>query len=193
MKKLKTYLSLLFVCFLTIQLYGQTDSVNSKLNHSAEVVKKKDNKEIDETINFRDKLAPEKGMTQEVHAKVEPTAISISIWLFMSWFFFLILISIPFYFNHKKIKGRQLIINNLVEKGKEIPKELMVHSFVPGRSDFHKGVILIALGIAIVIVLLSLKIENNYWTVGLIPLLIGVAYLVSFKFDKKNKMNSELD
>ena len=188
MKKLKIYLSVLIVCFLTIQLYGQPDSANTNLNASREVVKEPDNKEIVETFNFRDKLSLEKTMTQEVEAKVEPTAINITIWIFMSWSFFLILISIPFYFNHKKIKERQLIINNLIEKGKEIPKELMVHSAVPSRSDFHKGLILIALGIAVVIVLLSVKIPNNYWTVGLIPLFIGVAYLVSFKFDKRHKM-----
>jgi hypothetical protein len=64
---------------------------------------------------------------------------------------------------------------------------------VPGRTDFHKGVILIALGISVVIVLFSLKIANNYWTVGLIPMLIGIAYLVSFKFDKPHNMKSEKD
>jgi hypothetical protein len=162
MKKLKIYLSVLFVCFITIQLYCQDSSVNANL-------------------------------TQEVYARIEPTATNITLWILMSWSFFLILISIPFYFNHKKIRERQLIISSLIEKGKEIPKELMVHSTVPGRSDFHKGVILTAMGIAVVIVLLSLKIANNYWTVGLIPLLIGVAYLISFKFDKRDKMKSELD
>ena len=111
----------------------------------------------------------------------------------MSWSFFLILISIPFYFNHKKIKERQLIINNLIDKGHEIPKELITRPSVNYRSDFHKGVILIALGMSVVIVLLSVKIENNYWTIGLIPMFIGIAYLVSFKFDKTNKKRSEID
>jgi len=193
MKKMKIYLSVLFVSFLTIQSYGQIDSVNTNQNLSGEVVKKLDNKDTVEINKFRDKVAHEKEMAQEGQAKVEPSAISITVWIFVSWSFFLILISIPFYFNHKKIKERNLIINNLIEKGREIPKELIVHSSVPGRSDFHKGVILIALGISVVIVLLSLKIANNYWTVGLIPMLIGIAYLISFKFDKTNKMKSELD
>ncbi len=193
MKKTKTFLSVLFVSFLTVQLYGQIDSVNSNQNLSGEVVKKLDNKDTAGMNTFRDKLAPKKEMAQEIQAKVEPSAISITVWIFMSWSFFLILISIPFYFNHKKIKERHVIINNLIAKGQEIPKELIVHSSVQGRSDFHKGVILIALGISVVIVLLSLKIANNYWTVGLIPMLIGIAYLVSFKFDKTNKMKSESD
>ncbi len=193
MKRMKIFLLVLFVSFLTIQSYGQNDSVNPNQNLSGEVVKKPDNKDTADINKFTDRQTHKKEMPQEGLAKVEPSAISITIWIIMSWSFFLILISIPFYFNHKKIKERNLIINNLIEKGRDIPVELIVRSSVPGRSDFHKGVILIALGISVVIVLLSLKIANNYWTVGLIPMLIGIAYLVSFKFDKTNKMKSELE
>jgi len=191
MKKLKIYLLVLLVSLLTIQLYGQNDSVNTNLNISGEVEKKPDNKDTVEIIKSRDKLVHEKKMAQDI-ARIEPSAISITIWIFMSWSFFLILISIPFYFNHKKIKERQLIISNLIEKGHEIPKELLARPSVNYRSDFHKGVILIALGTSIVIVLLSVKIENNYWTIGLIPMFIGIAYLISFKFDKANR-RSEID
>jgi len=53
------------------------------------------------------------------------------------------------------------------------------------RSDFHKGIILIALGLGIGIVILALKIKNNYWTIGLIPIFIGIGYLISHKFDKQ--------
>ncbi len=190
MKNISYYLLILFAAFLLeIQSFGQSDSVKIDLNLSREVLKKLDNKDIVEIIKFRDKLEYENEMAQEarVHAKAEPTALSISIWIFMSWLFFLILISIPFYFNHKKIHEHQLIIKNLVEKGQEIPKELMTSSSKPGRSDFHKGVILIALGTGVLIVLLSLEIGNNYWTIGLIPMLMGIAYLISFKFVNRIK------
>jgi len=189
MKNISFYLLVLFAGFLLeIQSFGQSDSVKIELNLSGEVLKKLDNTDIVEIIKFRDKLEHENEMAQEarVHAKAEPTALSISIWIFMSWLFFLILISIPFYFNHKKIHEHQLIIRNLIEKGQEIPKELMASS-KPGRSDFHKGVILIALGTGVLIVLLSLEIGNNYWTIGLIPMLLGIAYLITFKFVNRVK------
>ena len=190
MKNISIYLLILFAGFLfEIQSFGQSDSVKIDLNLSGEVLKKLDNKDIVEIIKFRDKLEQENEMAQEarLHAKPEPTTLSISIWIFMSWLFFLILISIPFYFNHKKIQEHQLIIRNLIEKGQEIPKELMASSSNPARSDFHKGVILIALGTGVLIVLLSLEIGNNYWTIGLIPMLIGIAYLISYKFVNRIK------
>ena len=94
-------------------------------------------------------------------------------------------IYIPFYFNFKKIKGRQLIINNYLEKGKEVPDELISPTIKKTtRSDFHKGIILIATGLGICTALLALKIENNFWTLGLIPILIGIGYLISQRFYK---------
>jgi hypothetical protein len=137
------------------------------------------------------------GLTDPASAKpgpvIEPSAMNISIWIFMSWSFFLILISIPFYFNYRRIKIRQQIIHDMIDKGHDIPKELLTRPAVPGRSDFHKGVILIGFGISCIIVLLSFRITNNYWTVGLIPLILGIAYLVSFKFDEAKKKKPESD
>jgi Flp pilus assembly protein TadB len=190
MKNISSYFLVLFASFfLVIQSFGQSDSIKINLNLSGEVLKKLDNKDIVEIIKFRDNLAHEneKAMGAKVHEQDQPTAISVSIWIFMSWFFFLILISIPFYFNHKRIQGHQLILRNLIEKGQEIPEELIAPSSKPGRSDFHKGLIMIALGIGIVIVLLSLNLGYNYWTIGLIPMLIGIAYLISFKYFNRVK------
>ncbi len=101
--------------------------------------------------------------------------------------FLLIVLYIPFYINLKKAKMRQSIINNLIEKGKEIPNELLSPTVKKNvRSDFHKGIILIALGLSLCLVLFVLKVTNNYWTIGLIPLLIGIGYLISFKFDNRS-------
>jgi hypothetical protein len=98
--------------------------------------------------------------------------------------FVLVVVFIPFYFNFKKIKGRQSIISQCIEKGKEIPDDLLSPQKKNIRSDFHKGIISIALGLGISLVLIVLKIENNFWTIGLIPIFIGIAYLISQKYDK---------
>jgi len=106
--------------------------------------------------------------------------------------FILLVLTIPFYFNYKKTKGRQLIINNLIEKGQEIPQELLFPQVKTSRSDLQKGIILISFGLSICIVLLSIKIpvNLNLWTLGLIPLFIGIGYLVSFKLNKSGRSNS---
>jgi cadmium resistance protein CadD (predicted permease) len=160
-------------------MYGFTDSISTSQDLSTEIANKQDNKSL-EVSNSKGNPSD----AEENSVTFKPSATNITIWIFMSWSFFLILISIPFYFNHKRIKERQSIIKNLIEKGHEIPKELLTRPSVPGRSDFHKGVILISLGLSVAIVLWSLEIKNNFWTIGLIPFLIGIAYLISFKLDK---------
>jgi len=55
------------------------------------------------------------------------------------------------------------------------------------RSDLHRSIILISLGISVGLFLYLLKLEQSYWTIGLIPTIIGLGYFLSFKFDKSNK------
>jgi hypothetical protein len=180
MKKMKVILLVLFVSFfLTIHLYGQNDSVKTDLNLSGEVLKKLDNKDIVAIIKYRERIAMEE-MAKQAKA---PSTLSTAIYIIIVFSFCLMMVVLPFYFNFQKAKGRQLIINNLIDKGKEIPEELIAPSTRSGRSDLHKGIILIALGLSISVVLFLLNIAHNYWTAGLIPLFIGVGYLISHKFD----------
>lgn len=198
MKKMSFCFLVLFASFmLAIQSFGQnsqSDSVKTDLNLSSEVVNKLDNKDIVEILKFREKLQNDK----EVAAKyaVNPSKFIsnfIPIMPIILFTFILIILFIPFFFNYKKTKGRQLIINNLIEKGQEIPKELLLPQVKTSRSDFHKGIILISFGLSISIVLLSIKIPVNIhlWTLGLIPLFIGIGYLISFKLEKSSKNKSE--
>jgi predicted PurR-regulated permease PerM len=203
MRKMKFYLMVLFACFiLAIQLNGQNDSAKIDLNLSSDVVKKLDANDIIEIIKYKEKLVHEKEMAEKyadpgnigkIVKGLMPSEFSMTIWTILTFAFVLLLITIPFYFNLKKTKGRQQIINDLIEKGREIPKELISASVKSGRSDFHKGVILIALGLSISIVLFVLKVANNYWTIGLIPTFIGIGYLISFKFDNSRKSKSEIE
>jgi hypothetical protein len=204
MKKMSFYF-LVFIAsfFLAIESFGQSslkDSIKTDQNLSDEVVKKLDSKDIVEIIKFKEKLIQEKEIATK-YATIDPAKIvkgfmpsefTMTITTILVLAFILLLLTIPFYFNLKKTMGRHQIINNLIEKDKDIPKELIDISSKSGRSDFHKGVILIALGISISIVLLVLKIENNYWTIGLIPTFIGIGYLISFKFDNSSRRKSEI-
>jgi len=198
MKKMKfCFLVLLASFILVIQSFGQSklsDSVKTDLNLSGEVVKKLDSKDIVEIVKYKEKLVQDR-LTAEKFA-VDPSKMIgkiIPIMPIVFFTFILLVLTIPFYFNFKKTKGRQLIINNLIEKGQEIPKELIVPAKRNVRTDFHKGIILISFGLGISVVLLSIKIPVNFnlWTLGLIPLFIGLGYLISFKLDKSNINKSE--
>ena len=198
MKKMKFCFLVLFASFILVfQSFGQeshSDSVKTDLNLSSEVVKKLDSKDIVEIVKYKEKLVQDR-LTAEKFA-VDPSKMIgkiIPIMPIVFFTFILLVLTIPFYFNFKKTKGRQLIINNLIEKGQEIPKELIVPAKRNVRTDFHKGIILISFGLGISVVLLAIKIPVNFnlWTLGLIPLFIGLGYLISFKLDKSNINKSE--
>jgi hypothetical protein len=183
--------------FIASFSYGQSnlrDSLQSDLKLSDEVLKKLDNKDIVEIIKFKEKLQNDNEMA--VKFAVDPSKFIsnfIPVMPIILFTFILTVLFIPIFFNYKKAKGRQLIINNLIEKGKDIPQELLMPQPKTSRSDFHKGVILICFGLSIIVVLLLINIPVGikFWTIGLIPLFIGIGYLISFKLDKTGKNNSE--
>jgi hypothetical protein len=196
MKKMSFYLFVIFITFfITIDSHGQSelnDSIKTDLKLTEDVVKKLDSKDIVEVIKYQQKLQNEKEMAFKV--AVDPSKLIgkfIPVMPIIGFTFILLALSIPLFFNYKKAKGRQLIINNLIEKGQEIPRELILPAKRNVRTDLHKGILLISLGLSVCIVLFVLKLPNNYWTFGLIPLFIGIGYLISFKLDDANKDKSK--
>jgi hypothetical protein len=100
------------------------------------------------------------------------------------------LVIVPFYFNQRKSKSRFILFGKFIDKDKDIPKELM-QSEKKTRTDLHRGIILISLGLSVGLFLYLLKLEENYWTIGLIPTIIGIGYFLSFKFAKTDKSIQE--
>lgn len=76
-------------------------------------------------------------------------------------------------------------LTTMIEKGTPIPPELLRPEMKQPKSDLRRGVVLIAVGLGIAGFLLAQK--ENAWGVGLIPLLIGVGYLVVWKLDPNRK------
>jgi Domain of unknown function (DUF6249) len=70
----------------------------------------------------------------------------------------------------------------LAEKGQSVPPEIF-RGEMP-YSDFRRGIVLLALGIALTIALVQLKAP---WAFGLIPLFMGLGYLLVWKLDGGNK------
>jgi len=191
------FLVLFASVILALQSFGQSsqiDSIKTDLNLPDAVVKKLDNKDLVEIIKFREKLAQDKEMAYaNMHLPNLTSEFTATVWSILIGIFVLSLFAIPYYFNLKKVKARQLIITKLIEKDRDIPKELLAKPHNIRRSDLHKGIILIAFGLSISIVIFVLKNHSNFWTIGLIPVFIGIGYLISFKLDQAFKSKSEID
>jgi hypothetical protein len=69
----------------------------------------------------------------------------------------------------------------LAEKGQPVPVELFVSANAKG-SDLRRGFVLIMLGVAICICLYQLGVP---WTFGLIPLLMGVGFLIAWRLEPR--------
>ena len=205
MKKLSfCFLVLLASFILVVQSFGQnsqSDSIKSQhdsviidLNLSSEVINKLDNKDVVEIIKYREMLAQEKELANaKMNMPNLTSELTATIWSILIGVFILSLFAIPYYFNSKRTKARQQIINKLIEKDRDIPKELLAKPHKTRRSDLHKGTVLIAFGLSLCIVIFILRIYGNFWTIGLVPLFIGIGYVISFILDRSIKSKSEID
>ncbi|PRC92362.1 DUF6249 domain-containing protein [Solimicrobium silvestre] len=106
---------------------------------------------------------------------------------------------------HYKAKRNQMLhetIQQLAQKGLPIPRELLngvANNSDSNKSDFDnpgkksalsKGIILIAIGIGMSIMFYVLPDRiNNAWGVGMIPLLMGIGYLLIWKLENRDQNN----
>ena len=81
-------------------------------------------------------------------------------------------------------------IRQMIEKGQPIPPELLqpADRQCRPRSDLRRGLIFIATGIGLIVWFLVQ--QNSIWPVALIPLLIGVAFLITWRLDSNKNGES---
>jgi hypothetical protein len=83
---------------------------------------------------------------------------------------------------------RQRTIRMMVEKGQPVPAELLVPTkrAVRQRSDVRRGVIWTMIGLGAMIFFGAVNDwEGGIWSLGLIPFLIGLGYLLVWKLEGK--------
>jgi hypothetical protein len=85
-------------------------------------------------------------------------------------------------------RSRQRTIRMLVEKGQPVPAELLAPATraVRRRSDVRRGVVWTMVGLGLMIWLAAINDwEGGAWSLGLIPFLIGLGYLIVWKLENK--------
>ena len=76
----------------------------------------------------------------------------------------------------------------LAEKGLPIPPDIFVDKpSADSTSPLHKAVILIGTGAGLTVFFLSMPDRNTPWGIGMIPLLIGLGYLIVWKLEGKKE------
>ncbi len=102
------------------------------------------------------------------------------------------IVGLVLFFRYRDNQNLYKIVNNMVDKGMEIPTHLLqIQRKKAPRSDLHKGLILISLGLGIAC---FLKIQGGEgWSLGLIPLFVGIAYLIIWKLESGKQKEKAIE
>jgi len=95
--------------------------------------------------------------------------------------------------NGRQKRSRMLheTIRLLIEKGQPIPPELLQSQDPPRqpKSDLRSGLVLVGIGIGVGIFLYVQ--QGNVWPAALVPLLMGVAFLITWKIESNKNGQSK--
>jgi len=89
------------------------------------------------------------------------------------------------FFSYLRSRSLHRTVREMVAKGEPVPPTLFAPPpAVRARSDFRRGVVLVMVGFALMIFFGAVNDwEGGAWAIGIIPFLIGVGYLVVWKFE----------
>jgi len=98
-----------------------------------------------------------------------------------------LIVALILYFSFSRQRALHRTVRMMVEKGQPVPEALLNPPPAQRqRSDVRRGVVLTMIGIGLTVFLgAASEWEGGAWTLGLIPFLIGVGYLLVWKLDTK--------
>jgi hypothetical protein len=98
-----------------------------------------------------------------------------------------LIVGLIMYFSFSKSRNLNRTVRMMVEKGQPVPEALLNPPPAQRqRSDVRRGVILTMIGVGLMVFFGAVNDwEGGSWTLGLIPFLIGVGYLLVWKLDTK--------
>ncbi len=98
-----------------------------------------------------------------------------------------LIVGVIMYFGFSRNRMMHKTVRMMVEKGQPVPAALLnppVHE--RKRSDIRRGVVLMMIGVGLVVFLGAVNDwEGGSWSIGIIPLLIGLGYLLVWKLEPK--------
>jgi hypothetical protein len=100
-----------------------------------------------------------------------------------------------YYFTHRTRRDAQATVRAAIERGEALTPELLdrlVQAPAPKRSDLRRGVVLVALGIglgAFGFLLGEPDAMRPMLAIGLVPVLLGLAYLVLWRLSGDKARN----
>jgi hypothetical protein len=104
-----------------------------------------------------------------------------------------LIVALIMYFGFSKNRAMHRTIRIMAEKGQPIPAALLAPPTpaVRQRSDMRRGVVLVMVGVGLMICFGAWNDwEGGSWAIGVIPLVIGLGYLLVWKLEgaKKNEI-----
>ncbi len=98
----------------------------------------------------------------------------------------LAVVGLALYAGHIKARERQSTLRLIIERGGQIPPELISPPHRP-VSDLKWGILLLSFGIGLT-AFLALVAGSTGWSVGLLPISVGVGYLVVWALGRNERM-----
>jgi hypothetical protein len=89
------------------------------------------------------------------------------------------------FFSYLKSRSLHRTVRTMVEKGQEVPAALFAPPpVIRARSDLRRGVVLLMVGLGLMIFFGAVNDwEGGVWSLGVIPFVIGLGYLLVWKLE----------
>jgi hypothetical protein len=101
----------------------------------------------------------------------------------------IVIVGLILYFSFSRSRALHKTVRMMVEKGQPVPEALLnPPPVVRQRSDLRRGVVLMMIGIGVIVFLGAVNDwEGGSWSLGMIPFLIGLGYLLVWKLDVRRE------
>jgi Domain of unknown function (DUF6249) len=96
------------------------------------------------------------------------------------------------YFSFSKSRAMHKTVRMMVEKGQPVPEALLnPPPVIRQRSDLRRGVVLLMVGAGLMVFFGAVNDwEGGVWSLGIIPFLIGLGYLLVWRLDVRREDSS---
>ena len=97
----------------------------------------------------------------------------------------ILIVGLILYFSFSRSRALHKTVRMMVEKGQPVPEALLnPPPVVRQRSDLRRGIILLSVGAGLMVLLGALnEWEGGAWSIGFIPFIIGLGYLLVWRLD----------